>query len=249
MIVAPSLDAARSLLRDATLRHGALFGWYGTTLALLAGLVREGAEGGQPLATGLAREALAARAIHRASEDGALGRLAPLAGRPGFARALARTLDELGMAEVDDAALAQTGSPLLALRRAYREELAAASLADRADSYRHAADWLAAGGTSALAVVLPYGTLRFTAVNLDSVSLIGLGTVFLLRVVGITEGIRHDFQQVGADEVLNFLRLGVHDAVKAEIEVRLVELKQLGKLLQKAATKLFGRWHCYLLIP
>jgi hypothetical protein len=41
----------------------------------------------------------------------------------------------------------------------------------------------------------------------------------------------------------------VHDAVKAEIEVRLVELKQLGKLLQKAAAKLFGRWHGYLLIP
>ena len=79
--------------------------------------------------------------------------------------------------------------------------------------------------------------------------LIGGLQLGLAGLVGITEGIRHDFQQVGADEVLNFLRLGVHDAVKAEIEVRLVELKQLGKLLQKAAAKLFGRWHGYLLIP
>jgi len=65
----------------------------------------------------------------------------------------------------------------------------------------------------------------------------------LADLVHISEGIRHDFQQVGGDEVVHFGTLCVHDAVKAEIKIRLVELEQLGKLLQQATAKLFGAGH------
>ncbi|OPZ23331.1 MAG: hypothetical protein BWZ03_00552 [bacterium ADurb.BinA186] len=73
--------------------------------------------------------------------------------------------------------------------------------------------------------------------------LIGSLQLCLAGLVHRAKGFRHGVQQVGAYEVLDFPRLGVHDAVKAEIQVRLVELKQLVKLIQKAASKLFCCGH------
>ena len=46
-------------------------------------------------AAGLGAEAVAARAIYKVAAEGALGYFAPVADRPGFPGALARTLGEI----------------------------------------------------------------------------------------------------------------------------------------------------------
>ncbi len=79
-------------------------------------------------------------------------------------------------------------------------------------------------GLLSLGSLLRFGYAVFFLRLPDRVVISGL-QLGLAGLVRITKRIGHDFQQVGADEVLNFLRLGVHDAVKAEIKIRLVELE------------------------
>ncbi|MBX3226827.1 MAG: exodeoxyribonuclease V subunit gamma [Labilithrix sp.] len=111
-------------------RGNAALGWQRATLASIAAararveLARLGLVPASPLAL----EAICARVVH--DHAGALGRLAPIADRPGLPRALARTLGELRLAKVEHVADAD----LAALLRAYETELAAAHLADRAQT-------------------------------------------------------------------------------------------------------------------
>lgn len=123
----------------------AIFGWQQLTLADLARQwgATALAEGGRAVVTGLARQALCARAIHRVAREGRLGRLTPLADRPGFPRALAHTLDELAMAGLAPEQLdGEQTAALAALWVAYADELAARHLADRAAVYAAAAERL-----------------------------------------------------------------------------------------------------------
>ena len=163
-MLVPSPASGADLFRDhlrqrSPARRGAFFGWQHLTLAGLVGQVGGAvlAERGKAVVTGLARQALCARAIHRVAEEGRLGTLASLAGRPGFPRALARTLDELAMAGVGPDRLEERGaSPLAALWAAYQAELAARGLADRAAAYRATADGLRRpGGHASLPARVP----------------------------------------------------------------------------------------------
>lgn len=138
LVVAATHDAASDLLRHAATVRGAAFGWHRATLARLAAQLATPALAERRLAPlgALAAEALATRVLQTLRTRGALGRFEPVAGGPGLARALSRTLAELRMACVARDALAATSPDLVALADAYEAELANAGLADRAEIFR-----------------------------------------------------------------------------------------------------------------
>ncbi len=126
-------DLARSVAREA----GATIGVHRFSLTQLAArlAIADLADQGVTPAAGLAAEAVAARAAFEAKRGGALSYFAPVASTPGFPRALARTLQELRLAQVPAAALAALplgGSDLSALLDRFEQEFAAAAVADRA---------------------------------------------------------------------------------------------------------------------
>jgi len=108
-------------------------------------------------------EALAARAIHAEREAHPFAYFEDVAGMPGFARALARTLGDLRLARVTPSSLAKTGLPgedLARLLTRYAAELEDRSLADLARVFE-----LAAQATSHRWLGLP---LLFLDTPLDS---------------------------------------------------------------------------------
>lgn len=89
----------------------------------------------------LSQEALVARVVYDLRSRDQLEYFAPVADRPGFIRALSRTLSELRLDEVDLTALAATGAPgadLSRLAAAFARELEAQSLADLPQLFRMA---------------------------------------------------------------------------------------------------------------
>jgi ATP-dependent helicase/nuclease subunit B len=136
MVLAARQTAADDLVRALSAQR-ALFGVHRMTPARLLGVLcaeRLSREGLAP-AAGLGVEAVAARAIHKLAAAGALGYFAPVADRPGFPGALARTLGEVRLAGVgvdELAALDVVGVPLAAMLRRFEAELHDARLVDRA---------------------------------------------------------------------------------------------------------------------
>src|SRR6202167_4901088 len=135
MVLAPRQPAADDLVRSLSARR-ALFGVHRMTPARLLGvlcaehLFRNGLA---PVA-GLGAEAVAARAIYKLAATGALGYFAPVADRPGFPGALARTLGEIRLAGIgahELAALDAIGAPLAAMLTQFETELDDAHLVDR----------------------------------------------------------------------------------------------------------------------
>jgi len=153
LVLAPTLDAGSELLRAATKLKGAVFGWAMESLASLA--VRLSAltlaARGLTLAPPLALEAVCVRVVSELEMQGKLGRLGPIADRPGVPRALLRTFLELGQAAVDSEAVP---AELADLYRQYRATLADLGLADRSDVLRAAIETAAAAATEAMGVSL-----------------------------------------------------------------------------------------------
>jgi hypothetical protein len=140
LIVAHSLDAGRDLLRAATLKLHATFGWalesltsLSTRLAALPLAERE-----LTAATPLALEAVCVRAVAELKARSQLGRFAPVAERPGLPPALLRTFTDLALADVDAARLATECPELATAFQLYRRMLQQLSLADRSDVLRAA---------------------------------------------------------------------------------------------------------------
>jgi len=105
LLVAFSQVAAAELARNA--RRSATFGWHRFSLDGVAAAVASRVLAARRLVPvgQLAIEALCARVIHDCARTGELGRLQPLVGRPGLARALARTLQEIRLAGLAPEAL------------------------------------------------------------------------------------------------------------------------------------------------
>lgn len=155
-VVGGSFDGANEVCRDALRRTagGASFGWERTTLARSAaqwaapGLASRGIApvGRLPL------EALAARVVHRMGARAALGRFSEMVDRPGFARAIARSFEELRMGAFS---AGDIGDPDLdALLAAFEAELTAAALADRALVFGEAARAVREGAVAAAPLLL-----------------------------------------------------------------------------------------------
>ena len=159
LVCAASWEACDDLVRGALGQAGARFGVVRLTpdrLALRLAMPRLAAAGRTP-ASGLAHVAVVARAVHALAGEQGLRHFAPVADRPGFPLAAARTLDEVRMQGVGAAALcalARVGDDLARLAAALEDALAEAALADRPAWF---ADALAAvqAGAGAPLVGLP----------------------------------------------------------------------------------------------
>ncbi|HEY0881751.1 MAG TPA: hypothetical protein VGD87_09480, partial [Archangium sp.] len=94
LLLGPSFETVAELTRSL---KKAVFGWRRMTLYRCALELARPAlvERGLTAVTSLSLEALWARVTHDLGAEKLLHRLAPLEGRPGLSRALARTVDEL----------------------------------------------------------------------------------------------------------------------------------------------------------
>ena len=142
LVLAPSRGAADDLARGAGL---ARLGLHRTTPRLLAAQLAAPALGAANLApaSALGIEALAARVTDACLDAGELHYFHPVADLPGFARALASTLTELRLEEVEPKRLASSGAPgadLALLLAGYTAQLAEHGLADLALILRLAAE-------------------------------------------------------------------------------------------------------------
>lgn len=140
LVIAHSLDAARDLLRAATLQLKVTFGWSLESLTSLS--LRLSA---LPLAerrlsgaTSLALEAVCLRVVSELGAKGQLGRFGHVADRPGLPRALLRTFSDLALADVDPARLARACPELATAFNRYQQTLSELGLADRAEILRAA---------------------------------------------------------------------------------------------------------------
>ncbi|MGO9454147.1 MAG: PD-(D/E)XK nuclease family protein [Candidatus Binataceae bacterium] len=145
LVVASTREAADDLVRELAAARGAVAGIHRLTLGRLAGLLAAEvtATSGLAPATELAAQAIAARAVFHFAPSGKLKHFAPVADRPGFAEALARTIAELRLNNIGAKALARigdSGAELALLLARFDEELAAAKLIDRAGMLAIAAD-------------------------------------------------------------------------------------------------------------
>ena len=136
-MIASVKEAADDLVRAFAVSRGAMLGVHRLTLNRLVGLLaaEELADADLAPADGLAAEAVAARAVFRLAPSGALAHFEPVLNRPGFSRALARTLIELRWNDiaVDQLrALGGAGQALAATLAQFDAELADAKLIDRA---------------------------------------------------------------------------------------------------------------------
>ncbi|MDO8433263.1 MAG: PD-(D/E)XK nuclease family protein [Candidatus Binatus sp.] len=145
LVIASVPEAADDLVRDFAIAHGSMLGVHRLTLNRLVGLLAADrmAEAGLAPADGLAAEAVATRAVFRLASSKADSYFEPVLERPGFPRALARTLAELRLNNVTAEqlrALDSAGESLAAMLERFDAELAAAKLIDRAAMLQIAAD-------------------------------------------------------------------------------------------------------------
>ncbi len=139
LLIGPSFETVAELTRSL---KRAIFGWRRTTLYRCALELARPAllEQGLTAVSSLSLEALWARVAHELGEDELLHRLEPLEGRPGLARALARTVGELRLLGVKPEAV----EPALGeAMRAFETALQDGQLADRAMVYALAAEGVA----------------------------------------------------------------------------------------------------------
>ncbi|MGA3230244.1 MAG: PD-(D/E)XK nuclease family protein [Candidatus Binatus sp.] len=137
LVIASVKEAADDLVRAFAVSRGAMLGVHRLTLNRLVGLLaaEELADAGLAPADGLAAEAVAARAVFRLAPSGALAHFEPVLNRPGFSRALARTLIELRWNDIavgELRALGGAGEAIAATLAQFDAELADARLIDRA---------------------------------------------------------------------------------------------------------------------
>ena len=138
LVVGANKDALADVARAAASEAGAVFGWQRVTFARLAGTLAAPAlalRGLVPIGS-LGVEAVCARLVHRlvSRDGGGLERLAPIADFPGLPKALARTLEEVRLAQVEPSSLGASDEAKDVARLAgpFVELLAQAKLADRA---------------------------------------------------------------------------------------------------------------------
>jgi hypothetical protein len=137
IVVSASRGAADDFVRAIAAARPATLGLHRFSVTQLAARLAApvlAADGLAP-ATYLGSEAVAARAAFDARRSGDLSYFAPVADAPGFPRALARTLQELRLAQVRSSALARLplgGADLSILLERFEEQFAAASATDRA---------------------------------------------------------------------------------------------------------------------
>jgi ATP-dependent helicase/nuclease subunit B len=144
LLIGASREAVDHLVREVSVSEQATFGLRRFSLTQLAARLAtsEFAALGWVHSTSLGAEAVAARATFEVLEGARLSYFQPVARRPGFARALASTVNELRLAGVELASLAEmegAGCDLAELLEVVRNQLNSAAVADHAVLFRTAA--------------------------------------------------------------------------------------------------------------
>jgi len=221
LIVGASRGAADDLARQAAADAPATFGIQRLSLTQLAArsaLLALAADG-TTSSTRLGAEAVATRAAFDATRATALQYFAPVAGTPGFPRALARTLQELRLAGVQAAALAElplAGPDLAVLLDRFEGCFGDAGSVDRAGLFRVAAQEVTQHGSGADAIVLLDVPLEYAAEREFVAAVIGSASTALATVSpGDRDGVGH-FEAMG----------GVAEAAGAENSNDLACLRQ-----------------------
>lgn len=161
LVIGASWEACDELVRDDVRAGGARFGLVRATLGRMAGVLAAPAlalRGCAP-ASALSLDAVATRAVHQLTAARRLAYFGPVAERPGFPLAVARTMAELrahGIGADELAALPTVGRDLAALAAETKSELDAAALADRAAVFAAATE--AVRAERAERVTPPVGT-------------------------------------------------------------------------------------------
>ena len=123
LVVGATVDAGNELLRSVASEIGAAFGWRRTTLGRFAGdlarpiLVEKSLA---PIGT-LGVEALIVRSLHELGAARKLGQYAGVAFTPGFARAAAKTIQELRLARAEPSNLASAPAELVQILQTLRD--------------------------------------------------------------------------------------------------------------------------------
>jgi ATP-dependent helicase/nuclease subunit B len=132
LIVGATIDAANDLSRRVAGEKGAAFGWHRLSLPQLAAALAAPLLAERKLVplSRLGAEAIVARVVHRLKAERRLGRYQPVAGTPGFPRAVAAVIAELRLAGLQADAVNNVAPDLVLLIRSYEAELAAAGLTD-----------------------------------------------------------------------------------------------------------------------
>ena len=136
LLIGPSRESVDDLARELSMATTATFGLHRYSLTQFAARMAAAGLGRQQLApvTGLATEAVAARASFEAAQSGGLKYFLPVARRPGFSRAVAATVTELRLAGVSPSSVSQlgdAGSDLAELMKEFEEQLVRGRVADR----------------------------------------------------------------------------------------------------------------------
>ena len=144
LIVSATRMAADELARSFSLKAGGAFGIHRFSPGALAVDIASErlAVSGKSVLAGVAVDALAARAVQDCRTGSGLKWFEPVATTPGFFRALASTLTEIRLNNIDLTILAASGpagADLALLVTAYERYLSEAGLADSAEIYRTAA--------------------------------------------------------------------------------------------------------------
>ncbi len=137
LIVAPSLGAVSHLLARVLEPGQALLGLHRHTLSSLASSLAADALSRAELSrtTSLSALSICVRVVDELEREGGLGRFRHVASRPGFARSLSRSIEELRGARVSAVELSARDPELGALYARYQETLVAVRLADRAQIF------------------------------------------------------------------------------------------------------------------
>jgi ATP-dependent helicase/nuclease subunit B len=159
LIVGASRGAADDLARGVAATVPATFGLQRLSLTQLAAktAILALASRGLTSSTWLGTEAVAARVSFDATRDGVLGYFGAVSRTPGFPRALARTLQELRLANVQAPQLTSlplAGPDLANLLERVEASFAGASSADRAELFRAASRSIAASRVADVIVLL-----------------------------------------------------------------------------------------------
>ena len=144
LIVSARRTAADELARDLCMKNGGAVGIHRFSVGALAVEIASPhlAISGKSVLAGIAVDALAAHAVQDCRSGSGLKWFEPVARTPGFFRALASTLTELRLNQVDSTLLAASGPAghdLALLMSAYERYLDEAGLADSALIYKTAA--------------------------------------------------------------------------------------------------------------
>ena len=143
LLLSQTRNAADEFVRAICKETDGVFGVHRFTLPQLAfTLAAEPlAAEGKTFISGVALEAMAARAVHACRTNGALGWFDPVATTPGFFRALASTIHELRLNNIHDNALraaGPSGLDLAEILKHFEKSLQEAGLADLAIAYQTA---------------------------------------------------------------------------------------------------------------